>query len=204
MAFTPPIPLVPYWDFHPGAPIVPKLYWDAVSPEQGVHRLAQELRKLCEYANAIATSVNLDHKIIEELQDAFEKFVESGFDDYYAKQIQAWIDAHLADIIGAAAKMVFFGLTDDGYFCAYIPDSWNEITFDTGMVYGRSDYGRLILRFDADGKGVIDNTYSYSLNSKPSDFRQLVADLEANANRTDQAYDALFTNLDEVISNGNF
>ena len=98
MAYTPPIPLVPYWDFHPGAPIVPKFYWDAVSPEQGVHRLAQELRKLCEYANAIATSVNLDHKIIQELQDAFEKFVESGFDDYYAQQIYTVVGPRISTL----------------------------------------------------------------------------------------------------------
>ena len=34
--------------------------------------------------------------------------------------------------------------------------------FDTGMVYGKFDYGRLILRYDVDNaRGVIDNTGRY-------------------------------------------
>ena len=49
-------------------------------------------------------------------------------------------------------------MTDDGYFCAYVPDSWVDIEFDTGAVYGYYTYGRLILRYIVDGSGVIDNT----------------------------------------------
>ena len=30
--------------------------------------------------------------------------------------------------------------------------------FDTGAVYGTEDYGRLILRYETSGQGVIDNT----------------------------------------------
>ena len=44
--------------------------------------------------------------------------------------------------------MVFFGLTLDGYFVAYIPESWTQIIFDTGAVYGTPEYGRLILSYD--------------------------------------------------------
>ena len=65
----------------------------------------------------------------------------------------------MADLISAGIKQVYFGLTSDGYFCAYVPDSWSDITFDTGATYGTETYGRLILRFDSDGSGVIDNTH---------------------------------------------
>ena len=147
MAYTPPIPLVPYWDFHPGAPIVPKLYWDAVSPEQGVHRLAQEIRKLCEYATAIATSVNLDHTIIQQLQDAFEKFVESGFDDYYKEQIEQWISDNLVTVMQTLLNQgIFFGLTEDGYFCANVLMQLT-IYFDTIVDYSSDDYGKLTLTY---------------------------------------------------------
>lgn len=46
---------------------------------------------------------------------------------------------------------IFFGLTEDGYFVAYIPDSWNSIVFDTGADYTLDTYGRLILRMDVSG-----------------------------------------------------
>jgi len=46
--------------------------------------------------------------------------------------------------------MVFFGVTLDGHFVAYIPESWTDIDFDTGMIYGTPEYGRLILRYEVD------------------------------------------------------
>ena len=53
-------------------------------------------------------------------------------------------------IFRKVVRQVFFGLTRDGYFCAYVPDSWNDIVFDTGWNFGDDNYGRLILRWDVD------------------------------------------------------
>lgn len=182
-------------------PTVPQLYWNVDGNEQRYHLLCRQLHKLVCYADMLGQKIDLDHAAIDELERQFEKFIESGFDDYYKEQIEAWIDAHMPDIIGKTVKMVYFGLTDDGHFCAYIPDAWSDITFDTGAIFGRTDYGRLILRFEADG--AIDNTYSYSL-AQPAELDQLITDLEVNAKRTDASFDTLFTNLDEeVVLNGN-
>lgn len=194
MAFVPPNP-VPLWPaFFPSAPVVPKLYYDALSPEQRIKKLCEELHRLCEYANLLGANINLDHEAIKELQDAFQQFIDGHYDEYYKGVIEQWINDHFADVISAGVRQVYFGLTSDGYFCAYIPDSWSEIEFDTGMVYGRSDYGRLILRFEPDpnAQGVIDNTYGYALNAAPDAIRQLIADLEQVTNRTDLVYDTLF------------
>ena len=49
--------------------------------------------------------------------------------------------------IDCAIKMVFFGLSDDGYFVAYIPNSWNCITFGTIMDCDSPNYGRLTLSY---------------------------------------------------------
>lgn len=214
MAYMPPNP-VPLWPaFFPSAPVVPKLYYDALSPEQRIKKLCEELHRLCEYANLLGENINLDHAAIAQLQVDFQRFIDGEYDQYYKDLIYQWIQDNFADLISAGVRQVFFGLTDDGYFCAYIPDSWNEITFDTGAVFGRSDYGRLILRFEADEatqRGTIDNTYnvgSYNLNAVARQLRaeieRLIADVEVNGNRTDYAYNTLFTNLDEVVSNGNF
>lgn len=194
-----PGPIGPFMSFFPSAPVVPKLYYESLSPEQRIRRICEALHRVCEYANQVGMQVDGIKALIEQLEAEFEQFKESGFLDYYEAQLQAWIDEHFADLIRYAIHQVYFGLTDDGYFCAYVPDSWSEIVFDTGMVYGRSDYGRLILRFDADGEGVIDNTYSYSLGARPSDFERLVADVENTTRRTDKAYATLFTNMDEEV-----
>lgn len=211
---TPPVPLWPA--FFPSAPVVPKLYYDALSPEQRIKKLCEELHRLCEYANTLGIAINLDREAIAELQADFQKFIDGEYDQYYKDLIYKWIQDNFADLISAGVRQVFFGLTDDGYFCAYVPDSWHEITFDTGAVFGRSDYGRLILRFEADpAQGVIDNTYGTSAAYGTAQLTnaarrladlidQLVTDVEVNGRRTDEVFAAEFTNLDEVVSNGGF
>lgn len=161
-----PLPIVPYGAFTAFTPTVPKLYWDVKSQEQRIKSICCELEKLIAYADALGVQININAQDIQDLKDQFEKFMESGFFDYYAEQIEQWIKDNMERIIKAAVKMVFFGLTRDdecgghgGYFCAYIPSSWSEIQFDTGAIYGTEEYGRLILRYCVDdGSGVIDNT----------------------------------------------
>lgn len=213
MSFVVPQHITPYPFWNQFTPTLPALYWDVDSHEERIRRICLELHKLVEYADYLGTNINLDHATIEELQKAFQKFIDGEYDQYYKDVIYQWIQDNFAELISDGVKQVYFGLTDDGYFCAYVPDSWSEITFDTGAVYGRSDYGRLILRFEADpaARNVIDNTYnigSYSLNNVARQLRvqieRLIADVEVNSNRTDYAYNTLFTNLDEVVSNGNF
>lgn len=209
-------PLFPFPGWMPTTPVLPKLYWEAITPEQELQELCKRLHMLYDYASQLGMVTTEQGEQIKQLIEQFEKFVESGFDDYYREQIEAWIDEHFQEIVERGMRQVFFGLTDDGYFCAYVPDSWNEITFDTGAVYGRSDYGRLILRFEPNpAMGVIDNTYGSnssfsnaelsSANHRLSEVIQtLIDDVEANIRRTDETYAAEFTNLDEVVSNGNF
>lgn len=207
MPFIPPTGVVPYPFWNKFTPTLPALYWDVDSHEERIKRICLELHKLVEYADYLGENINLDHETIEQLQKAFQDFIDGEYDQYYKDVIYQWIQDNFADLISAGIKQVYFGLTDDGYFCAYVPDSWSEITFDTGAVYGRSDYGRLILKFEPDpaAQGVIDNTYTnYTLNAKQLLLQQLIADLEVTARRGDASYNALFTNLDVEVNNGNF
>jgi hypothetical protein len=150
--------IVPYGSYTAYTPALPQFYWDVYSSEQRIKHICYEIDKIINYADSLGVQLNVTHDDVAKLQEDFEKFKESGFNEYYEKQIEQWIQDNATTLFEKLAKMVFFGLTDDGHFCAYIPDSWSDITFDTGAVYGQADYGRLILRFDADGTGVINNT----------------------------------------------
>lgn len=153
------IPVLPY--FNPWMltnPTLPKLYWEVKSPEQLVANLYCIMDALKNYVNDASDQINANTDKIAELEDLFKKFQESGFDDYYARQVTAWIASNLEFIYDKTVRQIFFGLTDDGRFCAYVPNSWADIKFDTGAVYGTDEYGRLMLRFDATGTGIIDNT----------------------------------------------
>ena len=145
--FPAPAPLAPFWCW-PYTMAIPKFYWDAESPEQRVKYLCMLYDKLMAYVDALKDNVNVDSEAIAELQDAFQKFMESGFDDYYAEQVAQWIAENLQKIIDAMTiSTVYFGLTGDGYFTAYYPLSWKTVQFDTIADYSSDYYGCLVLLY---------------------------------------------------------
>ena len=145
--FPAPAPLAPFGCW-PYTMAIPKFYWDAESPEQRIKYLCMLYDKLMAYVDALKDNVNVDSEAIAELQSAFQKFMDSGFDDYYAEQVAQWIAANLQKIIDAmTVSTVYFGLTDDGYFTAYYPLSWKTVQFDTIADYSSDYYGCLVLLY---------------------------------------------------------
>ena len=177
-------PIPPFWGFSAFTPTIPKLYWDVKSQEQRILNLFDLLNRLVCYCDSMGLQIDVNAQDIADLQTAMQELKDGGLLDYYEKQIYAWIQAHMADLLSAGIKQVYFGLTDDtysggaGYFVAYIPESWSEIVFDTGAVYGLDTYGRLILRWDADSP--------YSVEQKPEyndiELSALIAEIKTTAN----------------------
>jgi hypothetical protein len=159
-------------------PTLPKLYWEVKSPEQLIANLYCIIEALRGHIDEADAQVNANSKAIAELQELMHKFMESGFEDYYAAQIEQWINDNLLQLWDTFADMVFFGLTSDGRFCAYVPDSWADITFDTGAVYGTDSYGRLLLKYNTSGQGVIDNTApNYGIKDPSADIAKLQSEI---------------------------
>lgn len=190
-------PIAPYGSFTEYTPALPQFYWDVYSAEQRIKHMCYEIEKCIDYADMLGVNLNATHYDVVKLQQELENLKNGGLLDFYEKQIAAWVDANMERIMSRAIKFAMFGINKEGRFVAYVPDSWNEIQFDFGAVYGRSDYHRIILRFDAEGN-AINNTYPYSL-AQTQPLKQLIADLEINAKRTDAAYDTLFTNMDTEV-----
>lgn len=128
--------------------VIPQFYWDVESPEQRIKYLCMLYGKLVAYIEGIDAGILQNANAIKELQDAFQKFVESGFDDYYAEQVAKWIGENLNEIMDAmTVSTVYFGLTDDGFFTAYYPLSWKTVQFDTFQDYSSDYYGHLVLSY---------------------------------------------------------
>lgn len=176
-------PIPPFWGFSAFTPTIPKLYWDVKSQEQRILNLFDLLNKLVCYCDSMGLQIDVNAQDIQEIRDYVNEFLTSGFDDALAEKIAKWIDDHLQFIFTHTIRQVYFGLTDDtysggaGYFVAYIPDSWSDIVFDTGAVYGLDTYGRLILRWDADSP--------YSVEQKPEyndiELSGLIAEIKTTA-----------------------
>lgn len=155
------------WPIYSGwtafTPTIPKMYWDVYSQEQRIKELCCNYAKCEQYLDYVAKLTNdWVGEYTDEVQaklDTFEALVKSG----YVEAIDRWIEEDLPGIIDTAVKMVFFGLTDDGYFTAYIPDSWHEIIFDTGFNYtDQNTYGRLMLDMYV--------TDTFQINDHPTDL----------------------------------
>lgn len=119
---------------------------DLVSKYSDIEALTKELKK--EFSEELAQHTAQIESEFKTLTDEFNDFKEHGFDNYYKKQVEIWIENSLEDIWKSITARVFFGLTQDGYFVAYTPESWDELEFSTGSVYGTSDYGHLILSYE--------------------------------------------------------
>ena len=143
----------PFIGFTEYTSTIPKLYWNVHSMEQRIHRICDMLDKIICYADFLGEKTEINIQEIEALKAEFEEFKEHGFEDYYLDQIEKWVNDNLETLYKLLVKQVYFGLNLNGHFVAYIPESWDDIVFDTGMTYGIDTYGRLILRWDVDNSG---------------------------------------------------
>lgn len=92
-----------------------------------------------------------------EYQQAYEDFkkmvsdIENGtFPPSIINAFNLYMQQHGLELVGKLVKMVFFGITDDGYFVAYIPEYWDDIIFNTtgyDVNIPDQDFGHLVLSF---------------------------------------------------------
>ena len=87
---------------------------------------------------------------IEDLMQLMADLESGNLPAGVAAGIESWLSTH-GEVIAALIKNVWFALTASGYFVAYVPDSWNDITFKT-TEYDISlplmpDFGHLVLQY---------------------------------------------------------
>ena len=100
---------------------------------------------LCKVVKYINELIESDKQIIDNV-DALQNELNT---------IQEWIDnfdyGNIEKVISNyLATMIFVEISDSGYFIYYIPESWDDITFNTtGFDINISDYdyGHLVLSY---------------------------------------------------------
>lgn len=66
-----------------------------------------------------------------ELKALYDAVMSGRFPPSITQAFHKWMSENALDLVGELVKMVFFGITQDGYFVAYIPESWEDIIFGT-------------------------------------------------------------------------
>lgn len=101
---------------------------------------------LCKVVDYINRLIDSDKAIIQNVDQLKAELaqVQKWIDDFDTKYIDHVIEKYIA-------TMVMFGLTQSGYFTAYIPASWKTINFNTtGLdieIPLVPEYGHLVLSY---------------------------------------------------------
>lgn len=103
-------------------------------------KAAETLKDLGAYADRVA-----------ELESAVQAIRGGNFTPEMIARIIDIVQRDIIGLIGEMVKFVFFGLTDDGFFVAYIPEPWDSIIFNTSnydiFLSDVPEFGRLILSY---------------------------------------------------------
>ena len=88
---------------------------------------------------------------ITELENCCAAIRDGNFTPEMERRILEIVQNDIVGLIGDMIKFVFFGLTTDGYFVAYIPEPWDSIIFNTTnydiFIEGVTEFGRLTLSY---------------------------------------------------------
>lgn len=115
--------------------VLPLVYDDSLS-------YYEVLCKVVKYINDLIDQDRIFADQIQELQADLAK-VQEWIDSYDTSFAEKIIREHLA-------TMIFVEISDAGYIIYYIPESWDEITFNTtglDVSIPDYDYGRLVLSY---------------------------------------------------------
>lgn len=116
--------------------VLPLVYDDSLS-------YYEVLCKVVKYLNNMITDVN---SIIDDVDGlkADLKVVQDWIENYDTSYVEKVIEDLLL-------KMIIVGINNDGYIVYYIPESWEDITFNTTQldifIPDFTEYGHLVLSY---------------------------------------------------------
>ena len=121
--------------------------------ELNIDWLIEETKTLLTEVDNLISWKDTHEDEYEQLKELYDQIITGDFPDSVKQAFYDWMTENAADIVGNMVNMVIFNITDDGYFIAYIPESWDEIQFGTTGLDTFSDlqpeYGHLVLSYEA-------------------------------------------------------
>ena len=126
--------------------VLPAVYDDSLSYYELLAKIQQKCNELVTANNYLQEWQATQDEVIRELTQQVADFIAGGYKEDFDKFAQDWLNANIQQALTKAAHMVFFGLTEDGYFVAYIPQDW-AFVFDTIMDYSNVNYGSLVIKY---------------------------------------------------------
>lgn len=133
--------------------VIPIAYDSSLSYYEILCKVIHMLNEMIDGVNGVNTQIAANTEDIEDLRDELayinaelDNFKNGGYLSKYLIALEDWVTQNLHSYVARIAKFVTFGLTNDGYFCAYIPESFESMQFDTIIDPAQPLYGHLIMK----------------------------------------------------------
>lgn len=126
--------------------VLPAVYDNSLSYYELLAKIQAKLNETIINIDNLNEWQEAQDQVMAELNQMVEDFIAGGYKQDFDQFAREWLDANIQQALTDAAHMVFFGLTLDGYFCAYIPRDWSFV-FDTILDYTDNDYGSLVIKY---------------------------------------------------------
>lgn len=120
-----------WWCYH----VLPLVYDDSLSYYEVLCKVVDYINRLIDQDRIFADEIENLKRELAVVQDWI-----NNFDTSYAEKI---IADHLA-------TMIFVEISDAGYIVYFIPEKWDDITFNTtglDISIPETEYGRLVLSY---------------------------------------------------------
>lgn len=120
-----------WWCYH----VLPLVYDDSLSYYEVLCKVVDYINRLIDQDRIFADEIENLKRELAVVQDWI-----NNFDTSYAEKI---IADHLA-------TMIFVEISDAGYIVYFIPEKWDDITFNTtglDITIPETEYGRLVLSY---------------------------------------------------------
>lgn len=137
-------PFCPSPPYVPGDPGMYDLRW-IISQIQSLTALVHGIAKGQESQGGNITALNSAMADLAAAQKCINDRLNDG--DFENGKFLEWADKNLPAMVCEMVRFVWFGLTPDGHFCAYVPANWGWLTFNTGTDITEPEYGHLIITY---------------------------------------------------------
>ena len=111
--------------------------------------LIKEVKSYTDAISALNEWMEQTEPRIDDLEAFCDLLKNGDLPPAVAQALTDWMQENALDLVGKLVKHVFFGLTDNGYFVAYIPETWSDIIFKTTgydiQLAIQPQYGHLVL-----------------------------------------------------------
>ena len=126
--------------------VLPAVYDNSLSYYEVLAKVQHSLNEVISSLANLNDWQEAQDAVMLQLTQAVEDFINGGYKEDFDQFAQDWLNDNIQEALRKAAHMVFFGLTEDGYFVAYIPQDWSFV-FDTIMDYSNDNYGSLVIKY---------------------------------------------------------